>query len=114
MVVADVSHPVHAHGPAENDVDAAALAQAVCPARAGAAGGLYVQGTAIVTLSHSNVTGNEATGGAAGAGGTAGLGQGGGVYIVPGGTVCVDRMTHIRNNHASTSDDEVFGDLCFI
>jgi hypothetical protein len=28
--------------------------------------------------------------------------------------VCVDRMTHIRNNHASTSDDDVFGELCLI
>jgi hypothetical protein len=54
--------------------------------------------------------GNEATGGAAGASGTEGLGQGGGVYIAPGGTVSV-RHTRITRNHASTSNDNVFGDL---
>jgi hypothetical protein len=44
------------------------------------------------------------------AGGTAGLGQGGGVYIVPAGIVSV-RHTRITRNHASTSNDNVFGDL---
>jgi hypothetical protein len=47
---------------------------------------------------------------AAGSGGSDGQGVGGGVYIVPGGTVCA-RHTRITGNHASTSDDDVFGDL---
>ena len=40
--------------------------------------------------------------------------MGGGIYIVAGGTVCVDLVTDITDNHASTSDDDVFGDLCFV
>jgi hypothetical protein len=56
------------------------------------------------------VTDNEATGGAAGAGGTAGLGQGGGIYITPGGMARAEH-TRIRGNHASDSDNDVFGDL---
>jgi hypothetical protein len=39
---------------------------------------------------------------------------GGGIYITPGGFVYVDRWTVIDDNEASTSDDDVFGDLCFI
>jgi hypothetical protein len=78
----------------------------------GLGGGLVVQDSGSATLSHSRVTGNEATGGAAGAGGTAGLGQGGGIYLL-GGQVCVE-YTWIADNHASDSDDDVFGDLCFI
>jgi hypothetical protein len=35
---------------------------------------------------------------------------GGGVYIVPGSTVDADH-TKIKHNHASTSDDDVFGSL---
>jgi hypothetical protein len=35
---------------------------------------------------------------------------GGGVYIVPGGTVYADH-TKIKHNHASDSDDDVFGSL---
>ena len=51
---------------------------------------------------------------AAGIGGSDGQGVGGGIYIVASGTVCVDLVTNITHNHASTSDDDVFGVLCFI
>jgi hypothetical protein len=53
---------------------------------------------------------NQAEGGA-GEGGSAGLGQGGGLYLTPGGIACADLRTAILANHASTSDDDVFGDL---
>ena len=42
---------------------------------------------------------------------SAGLGVGGGLYIVPGGTVYADLLTLIVANDASTSDDDVFGTL---
>jgi hypothetical protein len=74
-----------------------------------------VSGTpSTLTIVDSTVVNNRADGGVAGSGGGAGLGQGGGVYIVAGGTVCVDLVTHITDNHASTSDDDVFGVWCFI
>src|SRR5262249_30377419 len=69
-----------------------------------------------LTIVHSTIVNNRADGGAAGSAGSAGRGQGGGIYIVPdvGGTVCVDRVKQITHNHASDSDDDVFGILCFI
>jgi hypothetical protein len=36
---------------------------------------------------------------------------GGGLYLTPGGVACADLWTAIANNHALTSDDDVFGDL---
>ena len=54
---------------------------------------------------------NRAVGGAAGDGGTAGLGQGGGLYLSPGGVASADPLTAILFNYASTSDDDVFGVL---
>jgi hypothetical protein len=50
-------------------------------------------------------------GGAAGPGGTDGQGIGGGVYIAPGGMASADGATLITGNHASTSNDDVYGDL---
>jgi hypothetical protein len=65
-----------------------------------------------ITLTRSMVVANQANGGAAGAGGSAGLGQGGGVYLTtPGATACADLATVILLNHASTSDDDIFGTL---
>ena len=66
---------------------------------------------ATLTVTGSTVTGNQATGGAAGAGGSAGLGVGGGVYLTDGGIACLDvwTSTHVTGNHASTSDDDIFG-----
>jgi hypothetical protein len=49
----------------------------------------------------------------AGSGGGAGQGVGGGVYFADGGVVCLDAYTqaHMTKNHASTSNDDVFGDF---
>jgi hypothetical protein len=54
---------------------------------------------------------NHAIGGAAGLGGIDGEGVGGGLYLTPGGVACADLLTVIAGNHASTSDDDVFGTL---
>jgi uncharacterized protein (TIGR03118 family) len=64
-----------------------------------------------LTLQRSRIVNNSAIGGAAGAGGMAGQGIGGGLYLTPGGDACADALTHIRNNHATTSNDDVFGAL---
>jgi hypothetical protein len=64
-----------------------------------------------LTLLRSIVVLNQADGGAAGAGGSAGLGQGGGVYVTAGSTACAHLVTAILANHASASGDDVFGDL---
>ena len=63
---------------------------------------------ATLTLRNTRVTENQAEGGT---GMTAGNGVGGGLYIVPGGTVYADLLTLIFANDASTSDDDVFGNL---
>jgi hypothetical protein len=62
-----------------------------------------------VTVSASHITHNRARGGEGDDGGTDGLGIGGGVYNL--GTFLHDTASVIRHNHASTSDDDVFGDL---
>jgi hypothetical protein len=54
---------------------------------------------------------NHAIGGAAGLGGNDGEGVGGGLYLTPGGVACADALTIIFANHATTSDDDVFGTL---
>jgi hypothetical protein len=71
----------------------------------GLGGGLYIDDTSQTTLSGSRIVGNQATGG------DGGQGVGGGVYIVSGGQACKDLATLIVGNHASTSDDDVFGTL---
>ena len=71
-------------------------------------------GTPSLTILNSTIVNNRADGGDAGADGNAGSGRGGGIYVAPGGTVCVDLVTEITGNHTSTSDDDVFGVLCFI
>ena len=68
-------------------------------------------GTPSFTLLRSAVVFNRAHAGAAGDGGSAGLGQGGGLYLAPGGVACADLLTDIVANDASTSDDDVFGEL---
>jgi hypothetical protein len=73
-------------------------------------GGSSPFGTSSLTLQGSLVVFNQAEGGA-GQGGSEGLGQGGGLYLTPGGTACADLLTTIFGNHASTSDDDVFGVL---
>jgi hypothetical protein len=68
-------------------------------------------GTPSLTLERSLVALNGADGGAADDGGSAGLGVGGGLYLAPGGIASADVVTVIFANHASTSDDDVFGTL---
>ena len=78
----------------------------------GLGGGLFNQDNGVVTLTNTVVVLNQALGGTAGVGGSDGQGVGGGIYIVSGGMVCADAGTVITSNHASTSDDDVHGDLC--
>jgi hypothetical protein len=87
----------------------------------GFGGGVYNDGLSVapqnagtpatLAVTGSTITGNQATGGAAGTGGSAGQGIGGGVYFASGGVVCLDLFTqgHLTNNHASTSNDDLFG-----
>ena len=75
-------------------------------------GGIHNGAGSTFTLLRSTVVNNRADGGAAGSGGSAGLGQGGGIANL--GTLCVDLATNITGNHASTSDDDVFGVICVI
>ena len=49
---------------------------------------------------------NQAIGGAAGTGGGAGVGLGGGIFNA--GTLTIDPFTLVQNNHASTSNDDIF------
>jgi hypothetical protein len=74
-------------------------------------GGVFNDGQCSLTVTGSTITDNSATGGAAGSGGRAGLGQGGGLYLADGGIACLDAFTlaHVTGNHASTSDDDIFG-----
>jgi hypothetical protein len=82
----------------------------------GLGGGIYQDTGPILTptsltLAGATVVDNHAVGGAAGTGGSDGQGIGGGIYVTAGGVACADVLTVIGGNHASTSDDEVFGDL---
>ncbi len=74
-------------------------------------GGIFNDGVSTLTLLGSSLTRNRAKGGA---GLTPGNGVGGGIYNAAGGSVCVDLLTAIFANDASTSDDDVFGDLCYV
>jgi hypothetical protein len=83
---------------------------------AGLGGGLSNDGSTAfgvssLTVTGSTITHNDANGGAAGAGGSAGQGIGGGLYLADGGIVCLDVFTqaHVKKNHASTSNDDIFG-----
>ena len=63
-----------------------------------------------LTLRGDLIALNRAVGGAGG-GGSDGLGRGGGLYLTPGGVASADSWTLVFVNDASTSDDDVFGDL---
>src|SRR2546423_7017632 len=73
----------------------------------GFGGGAYNDSTSSLTLRHTTVTKNHAEGGEAEDGGSDGLGIGGGVYNL--GMFDFDASTVIKKNHASTSNDDVFG-----
>jgi hypothetical protein len=72
----------------------------------GEGGGLFNDAGAMATVLSSVISGNQADGGAA-AGGSEGRGVGGGVYNL--GTFDLDSASCIDGNHASTSNDNVFG-----
>ena len=83
---------------------------------AGLGGGLSNDGSTAfgvssLTVTGSRITGNEADGGAAGAGGSAALGEGGGLYLGPGGIVCLDAFTpgHTKKNKATSGGADIFG-----
>jgi hypothetical protein len=80
----------------------------------GQGGGIFQDALSTLTLQGITVGHNLALGGAAGIGGSDGEGEGGGLYLTPGGLACADLLTAITGNHASTSDDDVFGSLCFV
>jgi hypothetical protein len=75
---------------------------------AGLGGGLALGIDASVELHGCVVTGNTA---ASGGGGADGAGEGGGVYIVPLASACLDAFTvaHVTGNKASTSGPNIFG-----
>jgi hypothetical protein len=76
----------------------------------GANGGNGFGGSSL-TVTDSTISHNCALGGEGEDGGSDGQGIGGGVYLAAGGSVCFDAFTqaHVKYNHASTSNDDVFG-----
>jgi hypothetical protein len=82
-----------------------------------ASGGSVYVGAGAVTLQHVKIVTSKATGGAGGKGGGSapdgakGFGLGGGIFIAPAAFVSLDPFTvnHIKNNHASTADDDISG-----
>jgi hypothetical protein len=79
----------------------------------GQGGGIFEDGNvhSTLTLMGDTIDRNHAIGGTAGLGGSDGEGIGGGLYITPGGVAGADVLTIIAGNHATTSDDDVFGTL---
>jgi hypothetical protein len=79
----------------------------------GLGGGIYTEssalGVASLTVSSSAIVLNQADGGLGGTVGSDGQGVGGGVYISPLGTFTFDAFTIIAYNHASTSNDNIYG-----
>jgi uncharacterized protein (TIGR03118 family) len=81
----------------------------------GLGGGIYNDGgtdfgVSSLTIIGSTIAHNKANGGE-GDGGSEGEGIGGGLFLAAGGSVCFDVFTqaHVKDNHASTSNDDVFG-----
>ena len=74
----------------------------------GLGGGLFA-GSGTVVVEAVLVSGNESQGGADSQGNTSGNGLGGGVYVDPSATVSANAPTIISGNHASKSNDDVFG-----
>jgi hypothetical protein len=82
----------------------------------GLGGGIYNDGAtdfgvSSLTITSSAISHNDADAGAGGAGGSAGQGVGGGLYLADGGIVCIDTPTvvNIKKNHASTSNNNIYG-----
>jgi hypothetical protein len=76
-----------------------------------AAGGMLVLNGATVSLHNCIVTQNSAVAGKGVAGGTDGLGEGGGLWIDSLASVCLDTLTvaKVSNNKASTSSNNIYG-----
>ncbi len=82
----------------------------------GLGGGLYAAAGS-VSLTGVTITMNVSTGGVGGPGtngepnGADGIGRGGGIYLAPGTVVSIDpfSLVHIKDNHASTADDNISG-----
>jgi hypothetical protein len=72
----------------------------------GLGGGLFVGPGGTATIDHSTITLNLADGGLGKGGGTDGQGIGGGIYNL--GTLSM-LATYLKHNHASTSNDDLFG-----
>jgi len=73
----------------------------------GLGGGIYEDAHSTLTLKGVTVEHNRAIGGEGDDGGNDGQGIGGGVYNL--GTFTYDATTVIKHNHASTSNDDIFG-----
>jgi hypothetical protein len=74
----------------------------------GLGGGLFAS-SGTVLLDAVLVSGNAAQGGADSKGNTSGNGLGGGVYVDPAATATANAQTFMVGNHASKSNDDVFG-----
>jgi hypothetical protein len=117
--ISDAGGPTLASGGISTTMDGCLIADNVAQGGAGSAGnggaglggGIFVDAHAALTLLGSSVSGNTAEGGTGAAGFTDGKGIGGGLYVTPGATTCADSLTAIFGNHASTSNDDVFGIL---
>jgi hypothetical protein len=72
----------------------------------GYGGGIYLASGASVSLAACTVTNNQALGGKGIGGGADGQGIGGGVYDL--GSFTYDLATIIANNHASTSNNDIY------
>jgi hypothetical protein len=77
----------------------------------GYGGGIFEDAPSSLTLTGARVGHNRAVGGEGGPDGSDGEGVGGGLYLTPGAVACADVLTVIAHNHATTSDDDVFGIL---
>ena len=72
-------------------------------------GGVYAGAGSTLTARRTQIKHNRAEGGPGGPTGAAGQGVGGGAYNL--GTFFLDDDSAVENNDASTSDDDVFGEL---
>jgi hypothetical protein len=74
-------------------------------------GAIRNRNAATLTVTNSTFIANQANGGAGGASGSEGLGQGGGLYLTDGGVACLGFFTSVNvfSNIVSTSDNDIFG-----
>jgi len=79
----------------------------------GLGGGLFA-GSGTVMIDAALVSGNQSQGGADSQGSTSGNGLGGGVYVDPAATVTANARTTMVGNHASKSNDDVFGTITIV